>query len=418
MCGLRSSIHPPISVTGGDFDEFYLTGLYQPKATITDDNAECYINGGRFGVMAGAGMEGIGKTEGKGNITWIIDNADINEFYGGGINASKPVFGNISTTISNSHVDSIFCGGPKFGDMENDRTVTTVATNCTFKTYFGAGYGGNSYNRQAPYNHNNLINFPHNDSHAGNHDSWTAWVNQYYSQSYSSTYGGVSTQINYQFIPHSSNIDNVARLWIEYVSFSLATTHTVSSTLTGCTVTDNFYGGGSLGKVDFSVTSVLDGCKVKGNVFGAGFSVSLPPVEVMDLGGFETEPHYDEQAGVFLNHEYKGSVPYTWEHRNTVNTTETAISTSAHKLYTTENLETLGTVDGNVSLTITGKSVIGTEGNSATGNVYGGGDESAVTGNTTVTLSGSAHVRGNVYGGGNRGPVGGSSKVEIQDPQP
>jgi len=397
----KKTPHPPISVTGGDFKEFYLTGLYQPQATIYDDNAECYINGGRFGVMAGAGMEGIGTTTGKGNITWLIDNADINEFYGGGINASKPVFGNISTTITNSHVDSIFCGGPKFGDMQSGRTVTTEATNCKFKTYFGAGYGGNSYSRRAPSNQNNVINI-----------NWNNWVNGDvgYHQVYNAEYGGVETQINYQFIPYSGNVDNVARLWIEYVGFSLATTQEVTSELKGCTVTDNFYGGGSLGKVDVSVTSVLDSCMVKGNVFGAGYSATLPPVEVMDLGGFATEPYYLEQAGTFLKHKYPNTQTYTWEHRDVVNNTSTAINTSTKKLFTTEDLGTLGTVTGNVELTLKGKTHV-------EGDVFGGGAESKVVctnnGKVTVTLQGKTHVEGNVYGGGDRGKVEGDTEVKI-----
>jgi hypothetical protein len=130
---------------------------------------------------------------------------------------------------------------------------------------------------------------------------------------------------------------------------------------------------------------------------------------------------------VFLDHKYKESVTYEWEHRNTVNSTATAISTTNKKLYTTVDLETLGTVAGNVSLTIKGESIIGTDGDSNTGNVFGGGDQSAVTqsivngnpvpntGNTTVNLQEGAHVLGNVYGGGNEGPVGGDSKVIIED---
>ena len=49
-----------------------------------------------------------------------------------------------------------------------------------------------------------------------------------------------------------------------------------------------------------------------------------------------------------------------------------------------------------------------------TGNVYGGGDESAVEGDTHVILEEGAHVLGNVYGGGNKGPVGGNSSVTLQ----
>ena len=420
----KSTPHPPLSVTGGDYDEFYLTGLYQSQATTYDDNAECYIDGGRFGIVAGAGMEGIGTTEGKGNITWIIDHADINEFYGGGINFAKPVFGNIHTIIRNSYVYQ-FCGGPKFGNMGSGRTVTTVADNCHFVLFFGAGYGGNSYNRYAPANRNNVINLPGpgklgSSNAIVNLNSWNAWVDAEYKQTYNATYEGVSTQINYQFIPHSSNVDNVARLWVEFVGFSLATTNNVTSTLTNCTIDSNFYGGGSLGKVDGTVSSVLDSCIVKGNVFGAGYSATKPIVAVMNRTGFLTEPHYDEQSGTFLDHVFPDTVHYHWEEAaGLVNSTQTAINTGTKTLYTTEDLDALGVVN-TATLTIKGNSEIGTilQNGSLkpnTGNVYGGGDQSAVSGSTTVILQQGATVLGNVYGGGNEGAVGGNSEVMIQD---
>ena len=73
-----------------------------------------------------------------------------------------------------------------------------------------------------------------------------------------------------------------------------------------------------------------------------------------------------------------------------------------------------------VSLTIGGNSVIGTAGNAEKGNVYGGGDESAVSNaitpadaNTIVTLKGNTQVLGNVFGGGNEGVVSGSATVNI-----
>ena len=425
----KSTPHPPVSVTGGDFNKFFLTGYYQSKAAIYDDNAECYINGGRFGEMAGAGMEGIGSTDGNGNITWVIDNADIKEFYGGGINFAKPVYGNIHTIISNSHVDQ-FCGGPKFGDMESGRTVTTTATNCTFGTYFGAGYGGNSYNRIAPRNHNNIINFPHNDNSAGNDASWNVWLGRFYKQDYAN--GGVSTQFDYQFLPMSSNTENVARIFVDYVAFSLATTRNVVSSLTGCKITGNFYGGGSLGKVAGDVESTLDNCIVNGNVFGAGFSASVKPVEVMNLAGFKKEPSYYDDLGSFYEpkkpDDWPDTVEYTWQHSDDeVNSTAAAIDKEHHILYTQEDLRpsNLGSVSGAVTLTITtsgdqGRTVIGTEGNSSTGHVYGGGDESYVYNETTpadaytiVTIKGNTEVKGNVFGGGNKGLVSGSVTVNI-----
>ena len=393
-----SSKHPPVSVTGGDFDEFYLTGLYRGDIASYEDNAECYISGGRFGILAGAGQEGIGKAGGAdntGNITWQIQYADIEEFYGGGFNAAKPVEGNIATTIVGSHVTT-FCGGPKFGDMNTGKTVHTKATGCTFGTYFGAGYGGSSYSRYAPTNKNAIINI-----------GWNAWVKEQYKQDYSSTYGGVSTQFNYQFIPQSGNTNNVARIFVEYVKFSLATTRNVTSQLTGCTVTGNFYGGGSLGKVDGDVTSTLTGCTVKGNIFGAGFSASLPTVEV-DSIGFRTEPKYYEQAGTFAAGVKGVTTTYRWEHGNSI-----SIDKNNHILYTTEPLTSLGAVTGTVTLTIDGATVVGDDQNVNSGNVYGGGESSDATGDVNVNILNGSMT--DVYGGGKGETtvVGGNVTVNI-----
>ena len=419
------SPHPPISVTGGDYDIFYLTGNYNTPNANYDDNAECYINGGRFNKVAGTGMQGIGNlsTHENGNITWQIDNADINEFYGGGINAAHISEGNIMTVISNSRVDQ-FCGGPKFGNMNSNKKVVTNATNCTFRTFFGAGYGGNSYNRRYPDNKNNLTSDP----------GWNTWVSQQYTKKYDSNYGGVETRIDYQYIPMSNNSQSVARLYVDYVSFSLATTHDVTSKLTDCTITTqplgtldlfegclgNFYGGGSLGKVEGPVKSTLTNCTVKGNVFGAGYSASLPPVAVMN-NSFQTEPRYDANLGTYLEAKLPATESYNWEHKDVVNNTETAISTGTPKtLFTTENLDksNLGSVNGAVTLTIGGNSKIGTDGDTTgkKGNVFGGGQSSYVTGasnKVTVNLKGNTNVLGNVFGGGDEGVVEGSTEVNI-----
>ena len=412
------SKHPPVSVTGGDYQEFYLTGLYRGDVPNYDDNAECYINGGRFGIVAGAGQEGIGNAteHTNGNIVWQIQNADIDEFYGGGFNAAHPVEGNITNVITGGYIKQ-FCGGPKFGDMNGSRKVITHATGCEFDKYFGAGYGGNSYSRRAPGNKTSVINMTN--------PTWNTWVNQEYKQDYQAAYDGVSTQINYQFLPQSDNTQNVARLWIEYVKFSLATTHDVISHLAGCTINENFYGGGNLGKVDGPVTSTLTNCTVKGNAFGAGYSATLPTVEVMNTGGFRTEPRYDENTGVFMPEVYPETKTYSWQHRDeTINSTALAIDKTNHILYTNEDLShtNLGSVSGAVNLTITGNSVIGKAGDATTGNVYGGGDQSTVNNattptnaSTTVTISGNTEVFGNVFGGGNQGLVSGSATVNIQE---
>ena len=420
-------LHSPISITGGDYGSLHLTNLYKAITNFREDNAECYINGGRFGDVAGAGMEGIGKANGDddtGNIFWQIDNADIEEFYGGGINAVKPVRGNIRTIISNSRV-GLFCGGPKFGDMSTEKTVITTATSCEFGTFFGAGYGGTSYSRFAPKNYDTM---GANTTWGWGNMDWNGWVNgtiskdSYggYKQDYNSGRGGVSTQIDYQFLPMSNNNTNVMRLFLDYASFSLATTHNVTSALTGCTITNNFYGGGNLGKVDGPVISTLTNCTVNGSVFGAGYSASIPTVKVMNTGGFPTPPYYDSNLGVYLSPEFPATVTYTWKHANTVNSTSTAIDKTNHILYTNVDIETsnLGSVAGNVTLTIKGNSVIGTAGDTTKGNVFGGGESSYVTGaanKVTVNIEGKTQVLGNVFGGGDKGEVQGSAEVNIRE---
>lgn len=410
------SPHPPISVTGGDFDSFYLTGYYNSPNANYPDNAECYINGGHFGKVAGTGMQGIGTPGGAddtGNIIWQIDNADMDEFYAGGINYAHIAEGNITTVISNSRVD-LFCGGPKFGDMNSNKKVVTNATNCTFRTFFGAGYGGNAYNRRYPTNQNNVQNI-----------DWDDWIqngktidNIYfegYRNVYSDTYKGIATRIDYQFLPMSGNASNVARLFVDYVSFSKATTYDVTSNLTGCTITTrelgrldnlfeqcigNFYGGGNLGTVEGPVKSTLTNCTVEGDVYGGGYSSTLPPVSVMG-NTFRKQPHYDGNLGAYLEAELPATVSAKWVHGDSNSyfcDEETDPEHPVYIIYTTADLTGLGSVSGDVSVTINGDTEIGK-------NVYGGGEMSAVGGNTYVTMN-DGTVGDNVYGGGRTGVVG------------
>ena len=143
--GSQSTPHVPVSVTGGEFPGFYLTGTYKAGAAVRTDDAECYISGGHFHEAAGASLEQI-----NGNVHWQIYNADIDNFFGGGTNDAKPIKGDITTDIYNSNV-GLFCGGPKFGNMQADKKVTTNAEGCIFGKYFGAGYGGTSLSRKKYY---------------------------------------------------------------------------------------------------------------------------------------------------------------------------------------------------------------------------------------------------------------------------
>ncbi len=395
--GSQSTPHVPVSVTGGEYPGFYLTGTYNANATVRDDNAECYISGGYIHEAAGASLEQI-----NGNVRWQIYNADIDNFFGGGINDAKPIKGNITTDIYNSHV-TLFCGGPKFGNMQDGKTVTTNAEGCVFGTYFGAGYGGTSiakkkyYDKDGDQNWGTLQGYYTTDR--GKYFNGTSTgSSQIAGKDYGKKGPGVATDFDYEFFVWSSGTTG-ARLYVKFASFSLAQCNDVSSNLKNCTINENFYGGGNLGKVAGNATSVLEDCTVNGNVYGAGYSASLPTVEVRD-DGFTKSPNYNKNSGMFEPGVFSGTTTFTWQNAGEANVTLTNNQSGSdltnHILYTNADLTTLGRVMGDVSLTITGTSHI-------LGDVYGGGALSNANtdanNTTTVNILGGTYG-GNIYGGG------------------
>ena len=437
--------HHPISVTGGDYKEFYLTGNLQPNTKATTDNAECYISGGRFGEVAGAGQEQL-----NGNVNWFIDHADIENFYGGGINDKNPITGNITTIIKNCHVNKVFCGGPKFGDMARtdipvyitkggnkttlvkettattisaNRMVSTTATDCVFGTYFGAGYGGTSLFRENVYNEY--------QSYLEDH-LWNSTVASKYDGNRGKYYTGKGILTGYDYrLFEGTRPKTVGLLFIQYASLSLASTNGVTSKLTRCTM-DNFYGGGSLGKVDGDIESSLEDCTVYGSVYGAGFSAKTPTADVFPTGGFDPIPKYSKYTGVFDEGKYPTPVKYTWS--NAKNPTNGNVAIEDGLIYvskTDKDLSALGTVTGTVTVNITGNTLVegyvyDEDGNKTTaqeGGVFGGGDSSSVTGDTEVKIDASSQktTEGydynayNVFGGGNKATVTGDSKVTLKN---
>lgn len=417
--GTKSTPHVPVSVTGGEFPGFYLTGTYNANADLRTDNAECYISGGYFHEAAGAAQEAIG-----GNVRWQIYNADIDNFYGGGTNDAKPIQGDVTVDIYNSHVTT-YCGGPKFGDMQTNKEVTTNAEGCTFGTYFGAGYGGLSYSRKkyfdaVSYNWDNLQKYYYCPTSPGAHQNERG---KYYDGRTTdaggdSRYGkkgpGVATDFDYEFFVWSSGKTG-ARFFIKFAAFSLAQCNNVQSSLKNCIINGNFYGGGSLGKVTGTTTSILENCKVKGNVYGAGFSASLPTLEVRNAG-FTKNPNYNSASGMFEPGVFSGTTTFQWETGEFPNNGAMDPKFSSEKITTDVDLSksNLGSVHA-VSLTIKGNSKIGTAGNPNTGHVFGGGEESYVTGSTTVTTEDDTEVLGNVFGGGKAGVVSHNTEVVIKD---
>lgn len=403
--------HIPISVTGGDYDEFYLSGTYQPTIpNMESDNAECYISGGRFGEVAGASLEAI-----QGDVRWDINWADITNFYGGGVNGVNPITGDIRVDMTNSYVNR-YCGGPKFGDMTNGKTVTTNATDCVFGTYFGAGFGGNAYNRVKYRDESGK-------EPADNQNLYQSERGKYYDGSTTNAYSahpdygkkgkGVATDFDSEFFIWSTGVIG-ARFFVKFVTFSLATTHGVTSNLTKCKVTGNVYGGGSLGKVDGDVSTTLNSCEISGNVFGAGYSATLPKIGVRNTPAFIAgkEPKKNMNIGMFEPGEINTTEEYEWKQvaSSVLTNGETGMvtenSSGKKYVYTDTDLTALGTVTGKVTLNIEGSTTVA-------GNVYGGGESSDATNDVMVNVKGGTMT--DVFGGGKGQTtvVGGDVTVNI-----
>lgn len=420
--GNKKTKHIPISATGGEYEGFYLTGTYNQSAGVYTDNAECYISSGHFVEAAGASQEKI-----DGNVQWQIYNADMDNFYGGGTNEASPITGDVTVDIINSHVTT-YCGGPKFGNMQSGKKVTTNAKGCTFGKFFGAGYGGISYARvkyfdEKIYDFNTLQNYYYDVADdTGDRGKYFTGANTNASSSHPD-YGkkgpGVATDFDYEFFIWSNGVTG-ARFFVKFASFSLARCNDVESNLTNCTINESFYGGGSLGKVEGTTTSVLNSCTVKGNVYGAGYSATLPTIEVRDAGFKQTGvgvfaiPKFNKYNGMFEPGEFSNTTTFTWKQGTFP--AEGGPGFDGTKVLTDVELtpSNLGSVHA-VTLTIKGNSKIGTAGNPNTGHVFGGGEESYVTGSTTVTTEDNTEVLGNVFGGGKAGVVEENTTVIIKD---
>jgi hypothetical protein len=407
--GSQSTPHVPVSVTGGEYEGFYLTGTYNQDATVRTDNAECYISGGHFVEAAGASQEAI-----NGNVRWQIYNADIDNFFGGGTNDAKPIAGDVTVDIYNSNV-TLYCGGPKFGNMQTGKKVTTNAEGCTFGKYFGAGYGGTAYSRKKYYDESTT--------------NWNSWDDNYISDrgkffdgkttnAVQSKYGkkgiGVATDFDYEFFVWSTG-QTGGRFFVKFASFSLAQCNDVESNLKGCTVNENFYGGGSLGSVVGTAKSVLEDCTVQGNVFGGGYSATLPTVQVRD-GGFTTQiPNFNASSGMFEPAILSGTTEFEWKNASeaevTLSNGNSGSDLTKHYLYTNTDLSALGQV-AKTDLTIKGNTVVrGIVDGNVVGGVFGGGDESKTTETTTVDIQAGSVSR--VFGGGNKAAIGGNTTVQI-----
>ena len=407
--------HCAVNALGGDFTSFYLTGGYNEKIKPFEDNPHCYIDGGRFGTIAAAYKEGI-----AGNVTWRINHALIGEFYGGGVMAQatgdtyKIVKGSIDVVINNSIVGK-YCGGPKFGDMVDGKTVTTSASNTVFNQFFGAGNGGTNY-----------VQYANTDGTGVPVTDWSSTINSNYTPGkYRNKDQGYAANYDLEVINYSTGDGNgkfVNRSYYYSAQFATTNTGNVTSTLTDCTINTNFYGGGFLGGVKGNVTSTLNNCTVKGAAFGAGYSASAGTVNIYNK---DKEPPVPNTYTGMIKPQSGGTfTTYEWTNNETFGTKTLSTGSPTilnpnddgiNYIYTEVSLENLGSVSGKVTLTINGTTTVGES-------VYGGGEESGVGGDTEVIVNGGfigaegrssyGYRYGNVYGGG-KGKIDSAGELAV-----
>lgn len=446
-CDGKKTRHCAVNAIGGDYPEFYLSGIYNLNVGVDNDNPHCYTNGGKFGIIAGAGYEPI-----DGDVTFKIDHSIIREFYGGGINGSKPITGSIDVTINNSFVEK-YCGGPKVGVMSAGKTVTTNATNTYFRRFYGGGNGGTSYYREQKQDGN--VALP-----AATAAGWGGYGYSGFNplntiSDVNKVYQGTGANKGYHalfefecFVESNGLGENpTVRSYIHWAQFGTTKTGDVTNTLNNCTIENDFFGGGNLGNVEGTVTSTLTGCTILGNAFGGGFSGHIEPFRIHDKSSTQF-PNID-MAGIMQNpngkFEYVKNADnsdryYTWCYKKSatemfpegvVIPNDASPNTNLKSTFqydgnwyviTTVSLEGLGAVSQDATLTLVNTTVGTLEGSpgsqtlkAGTGDVYGGGNESTVNGNATVNLEGTTNVLGNVFGGGNKASVLGNTNVNIQN---
>jgi hypothetical protein len=423
--------HCAVNAIGGEYPEFYLSGMFKSTFYNRSDNPHCYIDGGKFGLVAGAGMESVGAKNDAtaGNVTFKINHAWIKEFYGGGINANRPVAGNISTTCDNSIIHK-YCGGPKVGDMRSSKTITTNATKTIFGQFFGGGNGGTNLLRDRKYDAGAGVNAPTQSDHS--HWDGLAKFDAFTPFSYVAD-SGYQVEYEFEMLPKADGLGKViTRSYYYWATFTKTIVAPITNTLTDCTVKSNFYGGGNLGAVTApanatAITSTLGGNTViMGSAYGGGYSSAAASFAVHDKstvkypyrdvsgyihgGGLDYQKYAaDIEVNGVITHHQGDTIQYTWTHADALAEPyffENPVGSGDWYCKTTQTLTDLGTVTGDVKLTVQDNTVIH-------GDVFGAGDASAVTGSTEVQILNHAKIRGNVYGGGNRGTVGGNTKVII-----
>lgn len=340
----------PINVTGGEIEQCFMTGMGSKNVIVpTDNNVRFFCSGGKIGKYLSV-YNGYPVT----NATMKVDHARIGRFFGGGTTPIAALKGDIDVTMNYSDV-GFFCGGPEFGDMVDGKRVTVSTTGSTFGDFYGAGFGGTALTR---------ITYG---------DGQKTPFSQISRLNYNKAAGGFGVSYEMEALVNFQG-NSLFRYYDYRADLSMASTGNVTVNAERCLFKNNFFGGGCQGKVNGSIVSTLTDCIVNGSAYGGGYKAAATQIDVYPAGG-NTWPVWDSTYKAFSAASYPASVPFTWA-QGAVGTS----NESARLLYTDVDMTQMGVVTGDTSLTIKGSDTV------IDGDVFGGGAESKVLGNTNVVI--------------------------------
>lgn len=341
----------PVNVTGGELVSCFMTDMGNKDVIRDETNVHFYCSGGKIEKYLSV-YQGYPVVD----ATMKVDHARIGRFFGGGTTPKAQLSGNIDITMNYSDVD-FFCGGPEFGDMSDGKSVTVNTTGSTFGEYYGAGFGGTALTRMRT-----------------NEGAWAS-INKYpdHRLDNDNANGGIGVSYEMEKLL-SGNGNSLTRFYIYHAALSMAQTGNVTTNATNCLFKHNFFGGGCQGRVKGSITSVLDNCYVTGSAYGGGYKAEATTISVYPATT-PTYPAWDGKYKAYSQEVYPEPEEYKWAQGSAGTHDETA-----KLLYTDVDMTHMGEVTGNTSLTIKGADSV------VTGDVFGGGAESKVLGDTNVVI--------------------------------
>lgn len=368
------------NVFGGGF-----RGTVGMNSSNVDYVVDIDIVGGQiFGSLYGGGSGGpdplkhagdsYGKAYVQGNVSILVQNTKISgSVYGGGLGVTEPdeselakVTGNVELDIISSTIEKSVYGGGAYGKVEGS---TNMSIDGTVKgSVYGGGLGVSSSGSEL-----GKVYGPTYVTVSGEVGSGTEGDGVYGGGMYGNVVkdsivvvtGKVSGSV-YGGGNGSPGDSSLAKLG--------STTVRISGTVTG-----SVYGGGNLAQVD-STSLTISSATIDGSVYGGGNGA----------GGSENSATVSRSTFVTIQNSEIGGSVYGGG---------SGLSSKENKVN-----ETIATVGGSVSVTISGTSHIH-------GDVFGGGkygavghdisDQAGISENIQMTISGvGLTVEGSVYGGG------------------